>query len=300
MKKKSTSQPVRRSLGVDGSAPAHRSLGEGGFFNLRVLVAVVVCLAGVLVALFGTGAFSSALAQGKGTKNNRLPTNQAAPGTQTPDVVRMVGPVRLDQDLRSLPYIPPAEHIEEHRLTRYPLPETGGAPSPPETSSPWLRSLLKRLFRPTPTMPLPLLTFEGMNRMDAGNVGVPPDTDGDVGPNHYIEALNSAFRVFDKSGNPLTPAITFNSFFAPLAGSPCGVGYNHGDPFVFYDQIADRWVVTDFAFCEIPPFYECIGVSQTGDPVSGGWYSTPCNMIPCIQSDWAIIRSSGCGRTPIT
>jgi hypothetical protein len=221
------------------------------------------------------GAFSSALAQGKGTKNNRSTTNQASPGTQTPDVVRMVGPVRLDQDLRSLPYIPPAKDIEKRRLTRYPLPETG-APPRTDTSSPWLRSLLRGLFRPTPTMPLPLLTFEGMNRMDAGNVGVPPDTDGDVGPNHYIEALNSAYRVFDKSGNPLTPATTFNSFFAPLGNSTlCGANENKGDPFVFYDHLADRWVLSDFAFIRGDPralFYECIGISQTSDPVSGGWF----------------------------
>ena len=89
------------------------------------------------------------------------------------------------------------------------------------------------------------------------------------GPNHYVQSVNSAFRVFDKSGNPLTPAITFNSFFAPLGDStPCGAEQNQGDPFVFYDQLADRWVITDFAFedTETPPFYECIGVSQTPDP----------------------------------
>jgi hypothetical protein len=269
MKKKSTSQsaPAHRSPWL-AVASSQRRLGEGGFFNLRVLVAVVVCLAGVLVALFGVGAFSSAFAQGKGSQNNRSATNQASPGTQTPDVVRMVGPVCLDQDLRSLPYIPPAERIEKRRLTRYPQSDTGALP-PRETSLPWLQSLLRGLFRPTPTMPLPLLTFEGMNETQAG--ATPPDTDGDVGPNHYVEALNVAIRVFDKSGNALTPVMTFNSFFAPLVGTPCN-GQNHGDPFVFYDQIADRWVVSDFAFASnAGPFYECIGVSQTGDPVSGGW-----------------------------
>jgi hypothetical protein len=37
--------------------------------------------------------------------------------------------------------------------------------------------------------------------------------------------------------------------------------------------MADRWVVSDFAFVSYPGtnFYECIGVSQTGDPVAGGW-----------------------------
>jgi hypothetical protein len=184
----------------------------------------------------------------------------------------MVGPVRLDQDLRSLPYIPSAKRLEEERrLTRYPLPETG-APPPTETWSPWLRSLLRGLFRPTPTMPPPLFTFEGMSKRDT-NEGPPPDTDGDVGPNHYVEALNVAYRVFDNSGNPLTPVITLNSFFAPLVGTSCN-GENQGDPFVFYDQIADRWVVSDFAFPSFPgtSFFECIGVSQTSDPVSGGWF----------------------------
>ena len=69
-------------------------------------------------------------------------------------------------------------------------------------------------------MPPPLLTFEGMNVSETFCNCAPPDSDGDVGPNHYVEALNVAFRVYDKSGNPLTPPTTFNSLFAPLAGTP--------------------------------------------------------------------------------
>src|SRR5437588_11406019 len=93
-----------------------KSTSQSAFFNLRILIASVFCLTGIAVALFGTGAF----AQGKGAKNNNSTKNQASPGTQTPDVVRMVGPVRLDQDLRSLPYVPPKEEFEERILTRYP------------------------------------------------------------------------------------------------------------------------------------------------------------------------------------
>src|SRR4029077_10635505 len=85
--------------------------------------------------------------------------------------------------------------------------------------------------------------------------------------------VNTGFRVFDKSGNPLTPFVTYNSFFAPLGTTtPCGNNQNDGDPFAFYDQVADRWVVSDFAFPGFPgsgPFYECIGVSQTPDPTGG-------------------------------
>ena len=90
-----------------------------------------------------------------------------------------------------------------------------------------------------------------------------------MGPNHYVQAVNETFRVFDKSGTPLSPVTTFNSFFAPLgAGNPCGNSENQGDPFVFYDHLADRWVITDFAFPAFPgiSFWECIGVSETGDP----------------------------------
>src|SRR5437762_11695590 len=49
MKKKSTSQ----------SAPACHSLGEGGFFSLRLLIGLFIVLAGVFMALLGFGAFSA-------------------------------------------------------------------------------------------------------------------------------------------------------------------------------------------------------------------------------------------------
>src|SRR5436190_9769746 len=213
MKKKSTSQ----------SAPARRSLGEGGFFNLRVLIGLFVVLAGVFLALFGMGAFSSVFAQGKGTKNNRATANQASPGTQTPDVVQLVGPVRLDQDLRDLPYVAPKKEFEERVLTRYPhgTGETGatGAPAGYGTSGlAYVERLLKNLWRPAPTMPPPLLTFEGVSEPQSFCGCAPPDSDGDVGPNQYVEAINVSFKVFDKNGNTLAGPTTYNSLFAPLTG----------------------------------------------------------------------------------
>jgi len=96
-----------------------KSTSQSAFFNLRVLIGLFVFLAGVFLALLATGAFSSVFAQGKGAKNNRSAT-QASPGTQTPDVVRMVGPVALNMDLRKLPYVAPKEEFEERVLTRYP------------------------------------------------------------------------------------------------------------------------------------------------------------------------------------
>jgi hypothetical protein len=69
-------------------------------------------------------------------------------------------------------------------------------------------------------MPPPILTFEG-GAAAQFCACAPPDTDGDVGPNHYVEAINSAFAVYDKTGTLLVGPVTYNSFFAPLVGTPC-------------------------------------------------------------------------------
>ena len=179
-----------------------KSTSKSAFFNLRVLTASVLCLFSVFVALVGSGAF----AQTKGTKASQQPARsnatQDAPGTQTPEVTRMVGPVLLKQDLRKLPYVAPKEEFDEQVLTRYPH-GTGqtGMPSDYRISGlAYVQQLLKNIWRPTPTMPPPLLTFEGGAAAQFCGCA-PPDSDGDVGPNHYVEAINSAFAVYDKTGN---------------------------------------------------------------------------------------------------
>jgi FG-GAP-like repeat len=267
LKKKSTSQsaPARRSF-LTRRSLARRPVSEGGFFNLRVLIASLFCLVGIFMVLIAGGIYSdSAKAQG---------TTPAQPGSDLPALVRMTGPARLDQDLRSLPYIPPSEEIEERRLTRHPPPETGEPP--PISGFARFQSLLEGVLAPVPAMPGPVLTFDGTNAAQSGCGCLPPDSDGDVGLNHYVNVVNSSIKIFDKSGNPLngTNGTTFNSFFAPLGNStPCGTGQNKGDPFVLYDHLAHRWVVSDFAFPSFPgnSFWECIGVSQTDDP-TGAWF----------------------------
>jgi hypothetical protein len=119
-------------------------------------------------------------------------------------------------------------------------------------------------------MPGPLFTFEGIGDTCGCQ---PSDSEGDVGPNHYVEAINLSFKVFDKNGNTLSGPTSYNSFFSSLTGTPCGSGANDGDPYVIYDAQADRWLISDFAFPSFPgsSFYQCIGVSQSPDPVAGPW-----------------------------
>jgi hypothetical protein len=240
--------------------------------KLRVLFASIFCLAGIFIALGGMGLYLGA----------PKAEAQSAPGPRTvaasspsggPDVVPLVGPVCMSMDLRDLPYIPPAPQILKQRLIPYPRVKTG-APSIDTSRFAQLPTLIMEILRPVSMMPPPLLTFEGISFAEGGiDVAGPPDTNGDVGPNHYVQVVNQAFKVFDKNGNTLRGPTTFNSFFAPLGKSnPCA-NENQSDPIVFYDQIADRWVITNLAFPAFPgtSFWECIGVSRTGDPVAGGW-----------------------------
>src|SRR5437773_4688758 len=204
-----------------------------------------------------------------GSTRDALFVSPQDPKIPAPDVVHMVGPVSQDRDLRDLPYIPATPQEEEEvRLLRHPLnpnapPGVSDPPRTPKTPS------------QSPNMPSPTQTFAGMTQnLGCGNC-LPPDTDGDVGPNHYVQSVNSSIRIHDKIGNVLAGPITYNSFFSALGSStPCGNNNNGGDGIVFYDHMADRWIVSDFAFPAFPgtSFYQCIGVSKTSDPVAGGYW----------------------------
>jgi subtilisin-like proprotein convertase family protein len=119
----------------------------------------------------------------------------------------------------------------------------------------------------------PLFSFPGLSNANNGTLFgfqvSPPDTVGDVGPNHYVQMVNLMFRVFDKAGNPLTPALKVSSIFAPL-GPPCGPT-DDGDPIVLYDPLADRWLVSQFCTVANPNNHQLIAISQTPDP-AGAYY----------------------------
>ena len=191
-----------------------KSTSKSAFFNFRVLIASVLCLFGVFVALLGSGAFSNLFAQTKGPKQGGA-TRQDAPGTQAPKVTQMVGPVVLNADLRDLPHVPPGPKISRPLMMRH-RHATGASIESEDTSAfPQFQSLLGKIFQPVPNMPPPLLTFDGVNSVESQCGCIPPDTNGDVGPNHYVETTNSVVKVFDKSGNTLLAATSFDTCSRP-------------------------------------------------------------------------------------
>jgi len=109
--------------------------------------------------------------------------------------------------------------------------------------------------------------FQGINQ--AGGCGncAPPDTNGDVGPNHYVQSVNSSFAVYSKTGTKLYGPANINTLWSGFGGA-CQTR-NDGDPIVLYDSMADRWLVSQFTAAS--PYYECVAISQTGDPL-GAWY----------------------------
>jgi hypothetical protein len=127
-------------------------------------------------------------------------------------------------------------------------------------------------FAPTPAIPAPLLTFEGLANADNlalyGFRVAPPDPVGDVGPNHYVEMINLVFAVYNKQGNRLTGPTKLGDLWAGFAIPDCTDP--SGDPIVVYDQLEDRWLLTQFTTAG-PIFYNCVAISQTGDP-TGAYY----------------------------
>lgn len=118
-----------------------------------------------------------------------------------------------------------------------------------------------------PDMPSPSANFAGINSAGGCNGCAPPDTNGDVGPNHYVQSVNSAFQVFSKTGSSLYGPANINTIWSGFGGA-CQTR-NDGDPIVLYDPIANRWLVSQFTAAS--PYDECIAISTTADP-TGSWY----------------------------
>ncbi len=163
--------------------------------------------------------------------------------------------------------IPPAPRREGQRVHPvFPLPRPRpGAPTPGPPPVPG--------SVPPPFVPATNVSFDGVGQGFTGPSGTftvnsaPPDTVGDVGPNHYVQLVNTDFAIFNKSGTPVFGPVPTNTLWSGFGGG-CQSN-NDGDGTVLYDPIADRWVISQFSV-STTPFLECVAVSQTPDP-TGAW-----------------------------
>ncbi|HEV7744974.1 MAG TPA: carboxypeptidase regulatory-like domain-containing protein [Pyrinomonadaceae bacterium] len=196
---------------------------------------------------------------------------------RNPKELRMVAARSFTGDLRSLPYVKP---VRRERFERD-APEVSPVPfGIPETEKKVEepKELDQSRIVPAAPAPTPLVNFLGLDFATWGS-GRPPDTVGDVGPNYYIQAVNTSIGVYNKTGGAPVAAFTFDTFMSQgNFGNICDTD-NGGDPVVLYDSFEDRWIITDLAYTQDisgnilnpPGAFQCIAASKTSDPVAGGW-----------------------------
>lgn len=168
--------------------------------------------------------------------------------------------------LHTLAPLPPSGTDQARAVPLRRLPKAAAGQNRP-SSVPSVDPAVQGATAPN-TMPSTLKNFEGIHNLD---YVYPPDTNGDVGPNHYIQMVNLSFQIWNKAGESLYGPAATNTLWAGVGGFCENV--NDGDPVVLYDHLADRWMMSQFALPNYPhgPYYECIAVSASADPL-GSWY----------------------------
>lgn len=173
----------------------------------------------------------------------------------TPADVEVITPYVFDGNLSDVPVAIPwqlGDPIKE--IPRRGRPRSIQPPPEPRTDP----LLATQQGVESRTFTTPLLDFPGM-----GFTGVfPPDPVGDVGPNHYVQMINSVsgalVAVFDKSGAPIGGPFQLSS----MGSGACSGGW--GDPIVLHDHLADRWLLSEIGSSGNTL---CVYVSQTPDPL---------------------------------
>ena len=213
--------------------------------NSRCTLVIFVCAAFVLLAAAPAAAQSdTALERMEARANNKPLASLAAAAAQARARGPKAGPPREVMNFRG-----------EGRPSF-----DGGDPSAPDA-----------VLQTTPGTGATALGtgFPGATNNDNGDLFgfliAPPDTDGSIGPNHFVQMINLVTTIYDKSGNEVAPPFPSSAFWTDIGGN-CEA-YNQGDPIVLYDEVADQWLVSQFAFPDsLGTFSQCVAISATGDP----------------------------------
>ncbi len=119
-----------------------------------------------------------------------------------------------------------------------------------------------------------LTAFQGIGLQDQfndfGSGSLPPDTMGAVGPNHFVEIINSSVAIYTKAGTRLSH-VPLTTFFTDVGE---GITPANGtfDPRVLYDQASGHWFATAMERGTVSGKDNdvILAVSDTSDP-TGDW-----------------------------
>ncbi|HEX9736841.1 MAG TPA: hypothetical protein VGG06_33155 [Thermoanaerobaculia bacterium] len=211
---------------------------------------------------------------------------------------RIVGPVigtqihaDVSPPLRDVKPLPPKAAGFEKEISHQPPPAHGRGNAPGRQDP--RRQTEDRPLEAAALTPAPILNFAGLSDDDnAATIGgrvVPPDTNGDIGPDHFVQYINLIWAVWDVtrdvSGAPTGVSLALgplpgNSFWSGFGG-PCQTN-NDGDPIVLYDHLADRWLVSQFSINE---GIQCVAVSTSPDP-TGTYFRYAFTVSPGENNDY--------------
>jgi hypothetical protein len=216
----------------------------------------------IVVAFLALGILLPAAQSGEAS-SAQTPSSSDTSGIRGPFVSKAVAPAVFDGDLRDLP-----QTSREDLLSQ-------GNPHPPISVQKWPASAPGFVDPVAQTelgegqMPLPIRNFEAMDKIEGGG-WTPPDTVGDVGPEHYVQGVNVGFGIYNKATGAELVTMSFDDLFEGT-GTPCD-DQNRGDIIVLYDHLAGRWLLSDFSLPSTGPVYQCLAISKTSHPITGGWY----------------------------
>jgi len=125
------------------------------------------------------------------------------------------------------------------------------------------------------------LNQPGLNYLDNGAFqSAPPDTTGSIGPNHYVEMVNSVIGVYDRTDLSLVTKARFNSWLVISPSIPLC------DPQIQWDSSSQRWLYVILE-CNFGLAKFLFGWSKTPDPsdLVNGWCKFS-QSTPGVLSDY--------------
>jgi hypothetical protein len=238
---------------------------NGAFFRTRLLCATGLAVAATMLGAAAFGVYPSRTASAQQQLDPvKTYENQDVVG------MRSVAAYHHDEsaplrDLALLPLVP----RENEKAKRG---EGNGNPKIPhrhvDAPDPVVQGPL--LATLAPSIPGPILNFDGIGFPGVSCNCAPPDTVGEIGATQFVQMVNKGYQVFNKAtGASVLGPVDIQTIWAGFGGVCENSG--DGDPVVMYDQLADRWVITQFASATSNITDECIAVSKTGD-ATGAYY----------------------------
>ena len=241
------------------------------------------------------GIFAVASGMAFGANGPDVPVSRGADYVSAPVV-----PEKFFLDARTRPVVPawrpgdpiieiPRQLHGEGNLQRNPP-----RPTNPVAKGPDILAQLQREFGgrgPSSVFETPLVNIEGQ-----GFAGVfPPDPSGDVGGGYYVQSINggggATYEIYNTSDGSVA-AGPFN-MDGLGSGGACANGY--GDGVVVFDQLANRWLLTEFSNSGNRSVRLSQCRQQSGyhhlDPVQ---FRAP--QFPRLPQVWRVERRLLCGR----